>query len=89
LSAMGDAVHFVLEAYKHCKTICAINDGAQMLSTLGFNLDKNPEVIAVPTAGVLIADARKVSEGQVSQDFMTAIALHRHWDRLNIDAIPA
>jgi catalase len=89
LSAMGDAVHFVLEAYKHCKTICAINDGAQMLSTLGFNLDKNPEVIAVPTAGVLIADARKVTEGQVSQDFMAAIALHRHWDRLNIDAIPA
>lgn len=89
LAAMGEAVHFVLEAYKHCKTICAINDGAQLLSTLGFSLGKDPELIHVPTPGVLIADARKVTEGQVSQDFMTAIAQHRHWDRLNVDAIPA
>jgi catalase len=89
LSAMGEAVHFVLEAYKHCKTICALNDGVQLLSTLGFKLDKNPDVIAVPTAGVMLADARKVAEGQVSQDFIAAIALHRHWDRLNIDAVPA
>ena len=89
LCAMGEAVHFVLEAYKHCKTICAVNDGVQLLSTLGFKLDKNPEVISVPTAGVIMADARKVADGQVSKDFMAAIALHRHWDRLNIDAIPA
>jgi catalase len=89
LSAMGEAVHFVLEAYKHCKTICALNDGVQLLSTLGFNLDKNPEVIAVPTAGIILADARKVTDGQVSQDLIAAIALHRHWDRLNIDAVPA
>jgi catalase len=89
LSAMGDAVHFVLEAYKHCKTICALNDGAQLLSTLGFELDKNQDVIAVPTAGVIMADARKVADGQVSQDFIAAIALHRHWDRLNIEAVPA
>jgi catalase len=89
LSAMGEAVHFVLEAYKHCKTICAVNDGVQLLATLGFKLDKNSDVIAVPTAGVIIADARKVADGQVSRDFMAAIALHRHWDRLNIDAVPA
>ena len=89
LCALGDVVHFVLEAYKHCKTICALNDGAQLLSTLGFKLDKNPDVLAVPTAGVMMADARKVADGQVSQVFIAAMALHRHWDRLNIDAVPA
>jgi len=89
LGGMGDAVHFVLEAYKHCKTICALNDGAQLLATLGFSLGKDPEQVGVPTPGVLIADARKVTDGQVSQDFLAAIALHRHWDRLNVDAIPA
>lgn len=89
LSGLGEAVHFVLEAYKHCKTICAVNDGVQLLGTLGFSQGKNPELVTVPTAGVLIADGRKVLDGQVSQDFMAAIALHRHWDRLNIDAIPA
>ncbi|MEO7885300.1 MAG: catalase [Polaromonas sp.] len=89
LATMGEAVHFVLEAYKHCKTICAINDGVQLLSTLGFSLGKDSEAVHVPTPGVLIADARKVPEGQLSQDFIAAIALHRHWDRVNVDAIPA
>ena len=89
LGAMGEALHFVLEAYKHCKTICAVNDGAQLLSTLGFSLGKDPEAVSVPTPGVIIADARKVTDGQVSQDLLAAIAQHRHWDRLNVDAIPA
>jgi len=89
LGAMGEAVHFVLEAYKHCKTICALNDGAQLLSTLGFSLGKDPEAVSEPTPGVIIADARKVTDGQVSQDLLAAIAQHRHWDRLNVDAIPA
>ncbi|SDM45889.1 catalase [Polaromonas sp. JS666] len=89
LGAMGEAVHFVLEAYKHCKTICAVNDGAQLLSTLGFSLGKDPETVSEPTPGVIIADARKVTDGQVSQDLLAAIAQHRHWDRLNVDAIPA
>jgi catalase len=35
LGGMGEAVHFVLEAYKHCKTICTVGDGVQLLSTLG------------------------------------------------------
>jgi catalase len=89
LGGMGEAVHFVLEAYKHCKTICAVNDGAQLLSTLGFSLGKDLEQVNMPTPGVLMADARKVTDGQVSQNFLAAIALHRHWDRLNVDAIPA
>jgi len=89
LCRLGDAVHFVLEAYKHCKTICAINEGHQLLSTLGFINEKNTELISVPTPGVLLADVRKVLDGQVSRDFQAAIALHRHWDRLNADAVPA
>ncbi|MDQ3058567.1 MAG: catalase [Pseudomonadota bacterium] len=89
LCGLGEAVHFVLEAYKHCKTICAVNEGVQLLSTLGFNQSTNPDKVSVPTAGILIADVRKVLDGQVSQDFMAAIALHRHWDRLNVDAVPA
>lgn len=89
LCGMGEAVHFVLEAYKHCKTICAVDDGVQLLQTLGFNAGKNPEMVTKPTAGVLIAYANKVFDGQVTQDLIAAIALHRHWDRLNVDAVPA
>ena len=89
LSSLGEAVHFVLEAYKHCKTICAVNEGAQLLATLGFAIKINPELVDVPTPGILLADVRKVLDGQVSSDLIAAIALHRHWDRLNAEAVPA
>jgi len=89
LCGMGDAVHFVLEAYKHCKTICVVNEGVQLLATLGFKHGKNPDAIFVPTPGVMIADIRKVLDGQATLDFTHALAMHRHWDRVNIDAIPA
>ena len=89
LSRIGEAVHFVLEAYKHGKTICALNEGQQMLVTLGFSVEKNSETVNVPTPGVLLTDARRVLDGQVSVDFQAAIARHRHWERLNSDAVPA
>ena len=89
LCGIGDAVHFVLEAYKHCKTICAVNEGVQLLATLGFSHGKNPDAIFVPTPGVIISDIRKVLDGQATLDFISALAMHRHWDRVNVDAIPA
>ena len=89
LCALGDAVHFVLEAYKHCKTICALNEGVQILASLGLSAGKNADQIALPAAGVLVADARRVLEGLISQELMAAIAQHRHWDRANVDAVPA
>ena len=88
LCAMGEAVHFVLEGYKHCKTICALNEGAQLLASLGLTAGKNAEQVALPAAGVLVADARKVAEGEISQAFIAAIAQHRHWDRANVEAVP-
>ncbi|MGB4116288.1 MAG: catalase [Polaromonas sp.] len=89
MCAMGDAVHFVLEAYKHCKTICALNEGVQLLATLGLKAGKNPDQVALPAAGVLVADARKVLDGQISVELISAIAQHRHWDRAGVDAVPA
>ena len=39
LARNGDAVHFVLEAYKHCKAICTVGEGVQLLATLGIGAD--------------------------------------------------
>ncbi len=89
MAAMGEAVHFVLEAYKHCKPICAVNEGVQLLASLGFTQGKNAEQVTQPAAGVIVGDARKAPEGQLSQEFMAAMAQHRHWDRANVDAVPA
>ena len=89
LCAIGDAVHFVQEAYKHCKTICALNEGVQLLASLGLTAGKNAEQVALPAAGVLVADPRKVLDGQISLDFIAAIAHHRHWDRAGLAAVAA
>ncbi len=89
LLGMGEAVHFVLEAYKHCKSICALNEGAQLLGSIGLKPAMSKESVKTPEAGIILADTRKAPEGQISQDFIAAISLHRHWDRANVEAVPA
>ncbi|MNR40688.1 Catalase HPII [compost metagenome] len=89
LAAQGDAVHFVLEAYKHCKAICAVGEGVQLLATLGVTSEGEAP------AGVVVAETPVTNLGdataatQIAHDFIAAIAKHRHWDRLNIDSVPA
>jgi catalase len=90
LCQLGAALHFVLQSYKHCKPICAINEGTALLSSLGFSLSQQKDTaLTEPTSGVLLADSHKAQEGQISQAFIAAIAQHRHWDRINLDAVPA
>ncbi len=90
LCRLGSAVHFALEAYKHCKPICAINEGVRLLSTLGFSMSQHKDTaLTVPTPGVVIADSQKAIEGQISQAFITSMLQHRHWDRVNLDSVPA
>lgn len=89
LCRLGLAVHFVLEAYKHCKPICAINEGTSLLGTLGFSLSTQKDTaLTVPTPGVVLADSSKAIEGQISSEFIAALAQHRHWDRVNVEAVP-
>ena len=89
LCGMGDALHFVQEAFKHCKAICALNEGVQLLAGFGLSAGKNADQVALPAAGVLVADARRVLDGQISLDFIAAIAMHRHWERAGVDAVAA
>jgi catalase len=80
----GDAVHFVLEAYKHFKTVCVIGEGVELLRSLGIT---GPESAAV--AGVLVGKSEPTARVQLAQDFVAAIGKHRHWSRANVDAVPA
>lgn len=90
LAHNGDAVHFVLEAYKHCKAICTVGEGVKLLATLGFGIEGRPDV-----AGVVVAATPTTNLGdntaalKIAQDFIAAIAKHRHWDRPNVDGVPA
>ncbi|WP_395349093.1 catalase [Variovorax sp. UC122_21] len=92
LAASGDAVHFVLEAFKHCKAVCTVGEGVQLLATLGIGADTPadglpPGVVVAATPVTNLGDTSAAQ--QIAQDFVAAIAKHRHWDRPNIDAVPA
>jgi catalase len=85
LARNGDAVHFVLEAYKHCKPLCVIGEGVQLLRTLGGGAGEGGPAIV----GVVIGKNDPPGRAQLAQDFIAAIAKHRHWARPNVDAVPA
>ena len=86
----GEALHFALEAFKHCKAICAVGEGVELLSLVGVNRDP-----ASAPAGVVVAETPVTNLGDttaatdIATAFIAAIAKHRHWDRANIDAVPA
>jgi catalase len=90
LARSGDALHFVLEAYKHCKAICTVGEGVKLLATLGVGIE-----LSKAPAGVVVAATPTTNLGdtsaatQIAQDFIAAIAKHRHWDRANVDGVPA
>jgi len=84
LAADGMAVHFVLEAYRHCKTIGLIGEGAQLLRTLRIGPETDP-----PIAGLVFGRNDPPSRPQLAQEFVAALAKHRHWGRANLDAVPA
>ena len=81
----GDAVHFVLEAYRHCKTIALIGEGVQLLRTLGIGAGEGGP--AVP--GVVLGKNEPPARAQLAQEFIAALARHRHWTRPKLEAVPA
>ena len=77
LRADGDAVHFVLEAFKHGKAVAATAEGAGLLAAGGIPAD---------AAGVVVGDT---TSRAVITAFTTAIAKHRAWERGPQFSIPA
>ena len=86
LAKNGDAVHFVLEAFKHFKTICVIGEGVELLRSLGID-GPGPEAAAI--GGVLVGKSEPTARVQLGQDFVAAIGKHRHWARANVETVPA
>jgi catalase len=75
-----DAIHFINEAYKHCKAIAATGKGIELInqSYVGAKLKSGD---ADAKAG-LLTDLKP-------EDFIKAIAQHRFWIREKKDKIPA
>ncbi len=87
LEADPDAIHFLNEAFKHCKAIAADNDALQVLRStyFGKKLPEDNSTDTVLTEGVIIG--RDVSA--MSEQFIEAIKKHRFWDREKPRKIPA
>jgi catalase len=76
LIASAQAQEFVKLAYRHGKTLMAIGAGQEVLSALRIDATL-PDGRADP--GVIVSDAKGVGRG--TEDFIDAIARHRHTDR--------
>jgi catalase len=75
LEADADAVHFLNEAFKHCKPIAADAEAAQLIEATYFSKKVDAD------EGVLI--------GNTSAAFIEAIKQHRFWERERARKIPA
>ncbi|HYE39132.1 MAG TPA: catalase [Ramlibacter sp.] len=80
----GLAVHFVLEAYRHCKPLCLIGESAEILRNAGLLPPDGP-----PPAGVLIGSNEPTTRVQMAQDFIADIGKHRQWARALVEQVPA
>lgn len=87
LEAEADAIHFLNEAFKHCKAIAADKAAIQVLEATYFS-SKLPDDYSEETVlreGVVIVDDVE----ELADKFIMAIAQHRFWEREKPRKIPA
>jgi len=87
LEADPDAVHFLNQAFKHCKPIAADQSASQVLEATYFfkKLPIEYDEKVVLREGVVISSRLK-SLGEL---FVKAIAMHRFWEREKSRKVPA
>ena len=92
LKGHADALHFVDEAYRHCKAIAASGEGIEVLaaSYLGakgaVDTSRDRDQVA-SKEGVVTGGNRQAAK--VASSFVDAIAQHRFWVRETEDRVPA
>jgi catalase len=89
LKQQGDAIHFINEAFRHGKAIAATGEGVELLQAsdiVGAELADQDGRIAADNG---VVTTRYGSIQDVSQQFITAIAQHRHWNRTQKERVPA
>ncbi|HUR67583.1 MAG TPA: catalase [Chitinophagaceae bacterium] len=87
LEAHPDAIHFLNEAYKHCKAIALHDDAEQVLKSTYFG----KKYSAVHSADPAIDNGIIVSEDieELGELFLEAVGSHRFWDREVKRKVPA
>lgn len=92
LKKQGDALHFLNEAFKHCKPIAATSEGVDLLMESSI---KGVKLAEMGSSGELteedgVITIRGASDlGAFNQAFIKAIGQHRHWMREEKMQVPA
>lgn len=92
LLAEADAIHFINEAYKHCKPIAASDEGIDLLraSYAGTGPavnETNTKANVLSHEGVVTGSSGKARA--LADEFIAAIAQHRFWSRELKGGVPA
>jgi catalase len=83
LSEKRDALEFVGEAYRHCKTIAATGSGVDFLRSC-----PGPEAAVGRDHDEGIVLGTDAEARSIGLSFIKAMAKHRHWARATSDGIP-
>jgi len=91
MSRQGDVLHFINEAYKHCKPVGLTGEALQLLlkSNVGVGESDFLGHDVYDSLGVVVARENEYLDSFLDK-FKTAILQHRFWDRaVHKDTIPA
>ncbi len=91
LKKQGDAIHFLNEAFKHCKPIGATGEAVTLLAAsdvAGVTLSSEAKAGLQQDSGV-VSQSQGADLKEFNQAFLGAIAEHRHWNREEKDIVPA
>lgn len=84
----GDAIHFINEAFRHCKPIAAMSEGVELV--------QNSNIKGVQISDSSMQNDKGVITAKTSPDFkdfaksfVEAISQHRFWMREQKDKVPA
>ncbi|WP_153799786.1 catalase [Foetidibacter luteolus] len=83
LAETPDAVHFLNEAYRHCKAIAIEGDCEQVLAKTYFG--QKLEINDAATDGIVTGK----NSASIVNDFIAAIGQHRFWEREVAHKVPA
>lgn len=99
LKGDAKALMFLQEAYLHCKTIAAMDEGVQLLMAAHLGQDKraqsHAEGLSEDQTTTLLTEDSGIIVGRASQlklvieNFIRATAQHRHWSRETKGQVPA
>ena len=92
LKMQGDAIHFVNEAFRHCKPLGATGEGIEF-----FKVADLPDIkfAGQKSADKVVSDKGVVTSGKeggsdsFNKSFIDAIAKHRYWEREKKEHVPA